>query len=88
MVSFQFGLPSNIPADTWDTKPPRNLLDSDFDEKTTILPPSRPEADHSPIMYFIVKDALLSGFTKVCSHAFSLKAKSQEEVMDLDTEVR
>ena len=88
MVSFQFGLPSCIPPDSWDSKAPRNLLDSDFDEETSILPLSRPHNDPTPILYFVVKDALLSGFIKVCSYALSLKAKSQEEVMDLDAEVR
>lgn len=88
MVSFQFGLPSCIPADSWDSKAPQNLLDSDFDEGTSILPLSRPESDPTPILYFVVKDKLLSGFTKVCAYALSLKVKSQEEVQDLDAEVR
>ncbi|KFY86248.1 hypothetical protein V500_07751 [Pseudogymnoascus sp. VKM F-4518 (FW-2643)] len=88
MVSFQFGLPSCIPADSWDSKAPRNLLDSDFDEETSILPLPRPQTDPTPILYFVVKDRLLSGFTKVCSYALSLKASSQEEVLDLDAEVR
>ncbi|OBT38538.1 hypothetical protein VE00_10968 [Pseudogymnoascus sp. WSF 3629] len=88
MVSFQFGLPSCIPADSWDSKAPRNLLDSDFDEETSLLPLSRPQTDPTPILYFVVKDALLGGFTKVCSHALSLKVKSQEEILDLDAEIR
>ncbi|KFY36210.1 hypothetical protein V494_05224 [Pseudogymnoascus sp. VKM F-4513 (FW-928)] len=88
MVSFQFGLPSCIPTDSWDTLPPRNLLDLDFDEGTSILPTSRPHTDPTPILYFVVKDALLGGFTKVCTYALSLKAKSQEEVLQLDSEIR
>lgn len=88
MVSFQFSLPSCIPANSWDSKAPRNLLDSDFDEETSVHPLSRPQTDPTPILYFVVKDRLLSGFTKVCSHALSLNASSQEEVLDLDAEVR
>ncbi|KFX97311.1 hypothetical protein V490_02857 [Pseudogymnoascus sp. VKM F-3557] len=88
MVSFQFGLPSCIPVDSFDTKAPRNLLDSDFDEESSTLPDSRPQTDPTPILYFVVKDSLLRGFTKVCSYALSLKVKSQEEVMNLDAEVR
>ncbi|OBT97530.1 hypothetical protein VE01_04490 [Pseudogymnoascus verrucosus] len=88
MVSFQFGLHSCIPADSWDSKAPRNLLDSDFNEETSLLPLSRPQTDPTPILYFVVKDKLLSGFTKVCSHALSLKVQSQEEILDLDAEIR
>ncbi len=50
MVSFQLGLPNNIPPDSWDAKPPRNLLDSDFDEHVTVLPPSRPEHEPTQIL--------------------------------------
>jgi hypothetical protein len=38
MVSFQLGLPSSICLEECDTKSPRNLLDSDFDERTEVLP--------------------------------------------------
>lgn len=88
MASFQFGLPSNISIDTWDTKPPRNLLDSDFDEEARNLPPSRPQTEPTPILYFVVKQALLNGFTKVCHHALSLATKSKAKVLELDAEVR
>jgi Fungal specific transcription factor domain/Fungal Zn(2)-Cys(6) binuclear cluster domain len=88
MVSFQFGLPSNIPIDSWDTKSPRNLLDSDFDEETKSLPPSRPQSEPSPILYFVVKHALMNGFTKVCNHALSFATRSPAEVLELDNEIR
>lgn len=88
MVSFQFGLPSNVPIETLDTKPPRNLLDSDFDEDTKTLPTSRPETEPTPILYFVVKQTLLNGVTKVCNHALSLATKSQAEVLALDAELR
>ena len=88
MVSFQFGLPSNIPIDTWDTKSPQNLLDSDFDEGTKVLPSSRPHTEPTPILYFVVKQKLLNGFAKVCSHALSFTIKSEAEVLTLDAEIR
>ena len=88
MISFQFGLPGNIPIDTWDTKAPRNLLDSDFDEETKTLPPSRSRTELTPILYFIVKHNLLEVFSKVCNHALSFASKSQAEVLQLDTELR
>jgi Fungal specific transcription factor domain/Fungal Zn(2)-Cys(6) binuclear cluster domain len=88
MVSFQLGLPNNIPLDSWDTKSPRNLLDSDFDENITVLPPSRPESEPTQILYFIVKSRLMAGFGRVCNHALSFRTSSLEEVMKLDAMVR
>lgn len=43
MISFQLGLPErNICLEDSDTRSSSNLLDSDFDTETSILPPSRP----------------------------------------------
>ncbi|KIW29637.1 uncharacterized protein PV07_05440 [Cladophialophora immunda] len=88
MVSFQLGLPNQIPPSSWDTLPPSNLLDSDFDEHSTALRQSRPEEEATQILYFIVKTRLMTTFGKVCSHALSFRDYSQQEVMDLDREVR
>lgn len=88
MFSFQLGLPSNIQHDLVDTKHPRNLLDSDFDEHTTILPPSRPETDATQILYFVVKDRMMAVFAKVCRQALSPRPVSAGDVMALDVEVR
>jgi hypothetical protein len=88
MISFQLGLPNQVPPDSWDTQPPRNLLDTDFDESTTVLPPSRPEAEATPLLYFIVKSRLMTSFGKVCAQALSFREVSQAEIMALDAEVR
>ena len=88
MISFQLGLPNSIPLDSWDTKPPRNLLDADFDEDTKILPPSRPETEPTQILYFIVKSRLMTNFGRVCNQALSFKNSSQSEILALDAEVR
>ncbi|KEF52194.1 uncharacterized protein A1O9_11821 [Exophiala aquamarina CBS 119918] len=88
MVAFQLGLPSLIPPDSWDTRSPRNLLDSDFDEDTTVLPPSRPETEPTQILYFIVKSRLMTAFGRICAHALSFRDCSRQEIMDLDAEVR
>ncbi|KAK1832959.1 fungal-specific transcription factor domain-containing protein [Podospora conica] len=45
LISFQFGLPSNITPGSYDTELPRNLHDEDFDEDSIHLPPSRPETE-------------------------------------------
>jgi len=88
MVSFQLGLPNCIHPDSWDTRSPRNLLDTDFDEDTTSLPPSRPESEPTKILYFIVKSRLMAAFGKICQHALSFRESTQAEIMALDAEVR
>ncbi|OAL38486.1 hypothetical protein AYO20_02135 [Fonsecaea nubica] len=88
MVSFQLGLPNQIPPNSWDTLPPSNLMDSDFDEHTLVLPPSRSEEEATQVLYFIVKTRLMTTFGKVCAHALSFRDYSEEEVMDLDREAR
>lgn len=55
VVSGQIGLPRMIRDQQVDTEMPRNLFDSDFDEDTTILPPSRPDTELTPILYGIAK---------------------------------
>jgi len=37
-ASPQVGLPRIIKTGTYDTQPPRNILDADFDEHTQVLP--------------------------------------------------
>ncbi|KAL6247360.1 hypothetical protein RBB50_005706 [Rhinocladiella similis] len=88
MISFQLGLPNQIPPGSWDTQDPRNLLDADFNESTTELPPSRPETDATQILYFIVKSRLMTSFGKVTAHSLSFRDVSQADVMALDREVR
>ncbi|KIW14545.1 hypothetical protein PV08_07329 [Exophiala spinifera] len=88
MLSFQLGLPNQIPPGSWDTQDPRNLLDADFNVSTTELPPSRPENEATQILYFIVKSRLMTSFGKVTAHALSFRDASQADVMALDREVR
>jgi hypothetical protein len=88
MVSFMLGLPSNIQLESCDTKPPSNILDSDFDEDSEVLPPSRPENEGTKMLWFVVKGRVMIGFDKVCRHALSLKEQSEADVFQLDQEVR
>jgi hypothetical protein len=59
MMSLQLGLPRVIKDGHWDTIPPRNLYDSEFDEDTLELPPSRPENEATPTLHLIAKHKLL-----------------------------
>lgn len=88
MTSFELGLPSNICIENCDTKSPRNLWDTDFDEDTLELPPSRPEHEATRQLWFICKDRMMNSFSKVCRDALSFHVKSESEVMQLDREIR
>ncbi|ETN39995.1 uncharacterized protein HMPREF1541_04270 [Cyphellophora europaea CBS 101466] len=88
MLSFQLGLPSHIRLENCDTKSPRNLLDSDFDEDTTNLPQSRPETKATRFLWFIIKDRQMVTFSKVCQDALSFNERSSTYVHELDAEVR
>ncbi|KAK9482786.1 hypothetical protein V1527DRAFT_521821 [Lipomyces starkeyi] len=88
MISFQLGLPSNICLENCDTKSPRNLLDSDFDVDTQVLPASRSENEATRLLWFIVKDRQLISFSKVCKDTLSFKEKSEAEILQLDEEIR
>ncbi|OGM50058.1 short chain dehydrogenase [Aspergillus bombycis] len=88
MISFQLGLPSNICLESCDTKSPRNLLDSDFDVDTQVLPESRPETDPTKLLWFIVKDRQITSFSKVCKFMLSFKEQSEADLHRLDEEIR
>jgi hypothetical protein len=86
IVSYQLGLPSNIPDSWHDTKVPRNLLDDDFDESSSDLPPSRPETDVTRVLYFIVKSRLMTVFARIYSKALSLKGIELQDIVTLQFE--
>ncbi|KAB8204302.1 hypothetical protein BDV34DRAFT_118894 [Aspergillus parasiticus] len=88
MISFQQGLPSNICLESCDTKSPRNLLDSDFDVDTQVLPESRPETEPTKLLWFIVKDRQITSFSKVCKYMLSFKEQSETDLHRLDEEIR
>ena len=88
LVSFQLGLPSNIQFPTWDTRPPTNLLDSDFDEDTTQLPPARPDSEPTELLFYIVKHRLMAVFEKILRHTLSVTDRPGEELEAIDQELR
>ena len=46
-ASFDHGLPTLLSQLHYDTNPPRNLDDEDFDDTTTVLPPSKPAKEYT-----------------------------------------
>ncbi|OCK79147.1 hypothetical protein K432DRAFT_300545 [Lepidopterella palustris CBS 459.81] len=88
LVSFQLGLPCNIQFPTWDTRPPTNLLDSDFDEDTVQLPPARPDSEPSELLFYIAKHRLMTVFEKIIRHTLSVTDRPSDELDVIDQELR
>ncbi|KAN0090038.1 hypothetical protein V8E51_018617 [Hyaloscypha variabilis] len=88
LVSFQLGLPSNVQFPTWDTKPPTNLLDADFDEDTIRLPSARPFTEHTEVVFYIMKHKLMAIFEKILRHTLSPLGQSISDLDLIDAELR
>ena len=88
LVSFQFGLPSNVQFPTWDTRIPTNLLDSDFDEDTAQLPPGRLVTEPTEILFYIAKHRFMAIFERVIRHVLSATDSPDGELEAIDREVR
>ncbi|KAJ3574405.1 hypothetical protein NPX13_g4374 [Xylaria arbuscula] len=84
MVSFHLGLPCMIHGIESDTALPRNLLDSDFDEDSTSLPPSRGNDDYTPLSYPINKMKVTRGFGLVARLSHALTLPTYAEIMRVD----
>ncbi|KAH8653887.1 fungal-specific transcription factor domain-containing protein [Xylariales sp. PMI_506] len=54
-ISSQLGHQRRLKCQQCDTAEPRNLLDTDFDVNMVELPPSRPEAEITPVLFCIAK---------------------------------
>ncbi|KAJ5671569.1 hypothetical protein N7507_000696 [Penicillium longicatenatum] len=67
-----------------DTAPPRNLLDSDFDEDTTELPQSRPISYSTPCQWLVAKNKLTMVLGIITDFSTSIRRPSYAEVMRLD----
>ncbi|PWY80761.1 fungal-specific transcription factor domain protein [Aspergillus sclerotioniger CBS 115572] len=57
-LSSEMALPRLLKLQHYDTTEPRNLLDTDFDEATVELPPSRPETEVTPVLYSLAKSRI------------------------------
>ncbi|KAG4433415.1 hypothetical protein IFR05_011101 [Cadophora sp. M221] len=84
ITSLQIGLPRMIREGSYDTKPPRNILDADFDENTKVLPPSRPYNEFTSIGYSNSKHRITTVFGQIVDQANSTLPISYSEVMALD----
>ncbi|KAK0750568.1 fungal-specific transcription factor domain-containing protein [Schizothecium vesticola] len=87
LISFQFGLPSNIIPGSYDTELPRNLHDEDFDEHSIHLPPSRPETELTVTLLNIVKGRMMDAFGAITTAAGSRKPVGYAEIMRIDKQL-
>ncbi|VUC26912.1 unnamed protein product [Clonostachys rosea] len=92
LVSFHLGLPSAMRFSSWPCEPPRNLSDSDFDESSLDLPPSRPRTNPTETVFIIEKHNFMVVFDKIQHHALSARSRPPQDVeaelIELDSEMR
>ncbi|KAI1127209.1 fungal-specific transcription factor domain-containing protein [Nemania abortiva] len=86
-ISAQMGVPRLIKPAHVDTEEPRNLLDSDFNQTTELIPPARPESELTPMLYRIAKSRLISSFGLIWDAVVNVKSPSYAEVTELDAEL-
>ncbi|KAI8958197.1 hypothetical protein F5Y11DRAFT_360218 [Daldinia sp. FL1419] len=88
MFASQMGLPSILKDNQIDTEEPHNLTDSDFDENSTELPPSRPETELTPVLYIITRSRVAHLWEKVRDLATDTRPHKYEETLVMDQGIR
>lgn len=70
-----------------NTAEPQNLTDSDFDESTAELPPSRPQIEVTPILYTLAKLRILSIGARVSDLTIEPRTYPYNKVLQLDQQI-
>jgi hypothetical protein len=86
--SFYLGFPTMMSSIESDTMEPRNLHDWELSEETTILPPSRPLAEFTPVTFLIVKERLFRALGRITDFNNALKPRSYEELLEIDASLQ
>ncbi|RMZ87304.1 hypothetical protein DV736_g5473, partial [Chaetothyriales sp. CBS 134916] len=87
-TASQFGIPSSIPPNSFDVQEPRNLLDSDLSPDMTVLPPSRPDSEPTPLTSFLIKHRLMNLFSTIYNNACApWDTMTDADVQQFDAEV-
>lgn len=81
----EVGLPRIIKETQCDTAEPRNLLDDDFDDTSTVLPTARPQSEHTLSQFLVYKSRIVSVYGMICDFTTSSKQRDYDEAMRLDT---
>jgi len=87
LLSFHIGLPSMIRQIHSDTRPPHNILDSDFSKATRVLPPERPPNDLTPASYSIAKGRLAVVFAQAADASHAVTPPSHAEIAALNARI-
>ncbi|KAI0468959.1 hypothetical protein F4859DRAFT_524113 [Xylaria cf. heliscus] len=89
-LSSQMVLPRLLKLQQYDTAEPRNLLDSDFDETTTELPPARPETEVTPVLYGLAKGRIdkMNGLISDLINNTNSAEPPYSEVLELDRKLQ
>ncbi|KAI6383600.1 hypothetical protein MCOR25_000053 [Pyricularia grisea] len=101
LLSFRYGVPTVIHGDDTDTEGPTNLIDTDFDEQTTVLPPERPITDPTNMLYICYKSKSIRLARRLVRHTIrqqphqtqhdqrdAASSPSYQQTMALDAELR
>lgn len=87
-TAAQVGLPRTIKESQCDTAEPRNLLDDDFDDTITTLPPARPNNEHTLSQFLIYKSRIVMVYGMICDFTTSSKQQDYDEATRLDNLLR
>ncbi|KNB10472.1 hypothetical protein FOXG_10665 [Fusarium oxysporum f. sp. lycopersici 4287] len=87
-LSSQMALPCVLKSQQYDTAEPRNLLDTDFDENTIGLPPSRPETEVTPVLYSLAKGRIDKMMGLVNDIVNDTKEHPYTEIVELDRKLQ
>ncbi|TAQ88871.1 hypothetical protein B7494_g2806 [Chlorociboria aeruginascens] len=87
LTSALVGLPRMIREGEADTAEPKNLLDDDFGEDMTKLPPPRSSTDVTPVAFAIFKGRLLWHLGLIVDQINAITPPPYEDVMRLDSQL-
>ena len=87
MASFLVGFPRLMPAIYSDTMEPHNIHDWEFSDHITVLPPSRPLAEPTPVTYMIVKGRLFRALGRITDFNSIPSLGSYNTVLEIDKSV-
>lgn len=84
LISTQMGMPRLIKEWQCDVSKPRNLNDTDFDEDTEVLPPSRPETEMTTSLHIIARREVFRAVGVAIDLTAAVVSVPYSEVMKVD----
>ncbi|KAF8853621.1 hypothetical protein BDZ45DRAFT_67893 [Acephala macrosclerotiorum] len=84
-LSLMTGLPRMIKPQQCDTEEPRNLLDSDIEEKVNEVPQSRADSESTPVLYLLAKNRIISVGGIICDLAHDIRPYPYTELARFET---